>query len=85
MAKANENMYKAQSKLSQIDNKANNRFSNIQSSLNKIQERQQETADYMDVMEQVEANFSTAPTNQYRKVSSSAKDILDRIKSKKSA
>jgi len=82
MAKANENMYKAQSKLSQTDSKANNRFANIQSSLNKIQERQQETADNMDVFEQIEEEFSTTPTNQYRKVSSSAQDILDRIKSR---
>ena len=82
MAKANENMHRAQSKLSQTDQNANNRFTNIQDSLERIQNRHQESSDQMEAMEQVEASFSTEPSNKFRETNKSAEEILERIKAK---
>ena len=82
MAKANENMHKAQSKLATTDLKSKNRLASINDSLQRIQSRQQDTTDHMGAMEQVEADFSTGPTNAYREVSVSAAEILNRIKEK---
>lgn len=82
MAKANEDMQQAQSKLSQTTAKGENRFSNIESSLNRIQSRQQEAADNMEAMAEVESSLGTSSTNTYKEASSPAQEILQRIKEK---
>lgn len=82
MAKANENMQKAQNKLSQSKQGSKNHISNIQSSLERIQERQQNSADQFDAMSQVEANLDTQTKNTFKKPGPSASAILERLKEK---
>jgi len=82
MAKANENMQKAQGKLAKTSHKGSNRFADIESSLERVQSRQQETSDQMEAMEDVEASLGITPTNSFKEASPSAAEVLKRIKEK---
>lgn len=85
MAKATANMQKAQSALSNSSGGSTSRFTSMQESLERIQEKQQESADKMEAMEQVNATLSTDPMAQSNEEKTSASDILQRIKAKQTA
>lgn len=85
MAKATENMQKAQSSLSQSSSGSVSRFTAMQTSLERIQEKQQESADKVEAMEQVDATLSIDPMVHLNGQKASANDILQRIKAKRMA
>ena len=82
MAKATANMQQAQSALASSSMTSSSRFVAMQESLDKIQEKQQSTADKMAAMEKVNAALSINPIDQNHKQEASASDILQRIKDK---
>ncbi len=83
MAKATANMQKAQSSLSQSSSSSASRFISMQASLERIQEKQQESADKVEAMEQVDATLSIDPMAQFNEQKTSANDVLQRIKAKR--
>ena len=79
MLKATDNLQSAQSKLSIHRNSTQSRFNDMQSSLSRIQQRQQEFADKMVAMEQVEASLNGSDLVDNKL---SAQDILESIRNK---
>ncbi len=82
MAKVTATLQKAQTTLSNSASDSASRFSVMQESLDRIQEKQQYSADKMDAMEQVDAALSIDPLAQFDEGKPSAEDILKRIKAK---
>lgn len=80
MAKATENLQKAQATFSDSSN-PDSRFNDMKESLERIQEKQQESTDRIDAMDQVEAALSIDPLNSKDINVLSAEDIIQRIKS----
>jgi len=78
MLKSTENLQSAQRKLSTNSNSTQSRFGDMQSSLERIQQRQQQFTDQMDAMQQVDdylGEKNSGATNL-----DSAKDILEAIR-----
>lgn len=85
MAKATGKMHSAQSKLSSHNSNAVSRFGDMEDSLSRIQQRQQEFADEMNAMDQLEVKLSGGFVDDSIDVlKESAKEILDRVKMKSS-
>lgn len=82
MAKSTGNMQSAQRKLSTHSNNVTSRFGDMQDSLDRIRERQQQFSDEVQAMDQIDANLSGFSTDQTDEVHTSAKEVLDRIKRK---
>ncbi len=82
MVKATATLQKAQTTLSNSASDSASRFSVMQESLDRIQEKQQYSADKIDAMEQVNTALSIDPLAQFDKGKPSAEDILKRIKAK---
>jgi len=80
MAKATENLQKAHATFSDSSNPAS-RFNDMKESLDRIQEKQQESTDKMDAMDQVEAVLDVDSLNSKDINVLSAEDIIQRIKS----
>lgn len=82
MAKSTGNMQSAQRKLSTHGNNMTSRFGDMEDSLDRIRDRQQQFSDEMQAMDQIDANLSGVPTNQADELKASAQEIIDRIKHK---
>lgn len=83
MAKATSKMQTVQSKLNNSNISTVTRFSDMQDSLSRIQERQQIFADEMDAMDKIDAHLS-GQQSDLDEIKLSAKEVLDRIKKRKS-
>ena len=83
MAKSTGNMQSVQRKLSTHGNNVTSHFGDMQDSLDRIRERQQQFSDEMQAMDQIDANLSGVSTNQTDELKASAQEILDRIKRKR--
>jgi len=88
MAKATGKMQSAQSKLANHNNGSVSRFGDMHDSLSRIQERQQEFADNMDAMEQLDSklsgNLGGVIDDGVDALKASAQEIMDRVKMKTS-
>ncbi len=85
MAKATGQMQSAQSKLSSHNNNAVSRFGDMEDSLSRIQQRQQEFSDEMDAMDELETKLSGGfVDNGMDTLKESAIEILHRVKVKTS-
>jgi len=83
MAKATANLQSAQSKLSKQENSAVSHFGDMQDSLSRIQQRQQQFSDEIDAMEQINTDFAHDITENANETSSAAAQrILERVKNK---
>ena len=85
MAKATSRMQSAQSKLAHCNDGAVTRFTDMQDSLDRIRDRQQTFADEMDAMDQIDAHLSGEDNCDPDDLKVSAKEVLERIKQKRSA
>jgi len=82
MAKATDSLQKAQSTFSDSSNPAS-QFNAMKESLDRIHEKQQESTDKMDAMDQVEAALNIEPLDVQNNSAPSAEEIIQRIKDKK--
>lgn len=88
MTKATGRMQSAQSKLASHTNGVVSRFGDMEDSLSRIQERQQQFSDEMDAMDTLNARLSGSfvgdmVDDMNDALKESAKEILDRVKSQK--
>lgn len=81
MAKSTGRMQNAQSKLSSHSHGSLSRFGDMQDSLDRIREKQQQFSDEMNAMDQINADLSGHQENDDIELKASAKEILDRVKS----
>jgi phage shock protein A len=80
MAQATGKMQNAQGKLANRSDGALSRFGDMQDSLSRIRERQQQFSDEMEAMDQIDANLSGFSCIDEAVLKTSAKDILARVK-----
>lgn len=83
MAKSTGRMQSAQSKLANHSNGTVSRFGDMQDSLDRIREKQQQFSDEMNAMDQINANLAGVSVNDDEaELKASAKEILERVKRK---
>ncbi|MCK5917774.1 MAG: PspA/IM30 family protein [Cocleimonas sp.] len=83
MLQATEHLQTAQRKLSAQSSHGQSSFTDMQDSLNRIQQRQQHFSDQESAMEQVDAYLEGADMSAQATVNSKARDILEGIRNKK--
>jgi len=80
MAKSTGKMQNAQSKLASHSDGTVSRFGDMQDSLDRIREKQQQFSDEMNAMDQINANLSGEAANDEADLKASAREVLDRVK-----
>jgi len=84
MAKSTGKMQNAQSKLASRSQGASAKFGDMQDSLDRIKDRQQQFSDEIEAMDQIDANLSGVSVNDDAiSTEASAQEILSRIKNKR--
>jgi phage shock protein A len=81
MAKSTGRMQNAQSKLASHSSGSLSRFGDMQDSLDRIREKQQQFSDEMNAMDQINAALSGQQENDDIVLKASANEILNRVKS----